>query len=267
MNNITSNAVFRLDKVGLSTKLNTKTKQHLPGYPILQDISFEMLPSSFTTIVGPTGAGKTFLLRLLNRLSEATSGKIYFENQDYTQIPVSQLRSCVVLVSQEPKLLGMTVKDALAYPLVLRGFAKPEIQQRISQWIEQLKIPDDWLGRSEVQLSTGQKQLVALARALVIEPKVLLLDEPTSTLDIGTAQHFLQTLSHLSQSKNTTIAMVNHQLEIIKEFYSNTKLNSNNHRILHLSQGRLLTNQFTSEVDWINLKGSILQVEADDDFV
>jgi D-methionine transport system ATP-binding protein len=261
LNQDTNTAIIRLEQVSISAKLNPKAK-NIPGYSILQDISLEIFPGSCNTIVGATGAGKTFLLRSLNRLCEPTSGKIYFQNQDYTQIPVLQLRNSIVLVPQEPKLLGMSVKDALFYPLVLRGLPKPEIQQRVNKWIEQLQISDDWLGRTELQLSLGQRQIVAIARALVIQPQVLLLDEPTAALDIGYSQLLMQTLSQLAQTQNTTVIMVNHQLELLKEFYSHQ-----NGNILHLSQGRLLSNQPASQIDWANLKATILQAQADDDFI
>ncbi len=258
MDNITSFAILKLEQVSLSSKLNTKANSNLPGHTILQDISFEIFAGKRIGIVGATGAGKTFLLRLLNRLSEPTSGKIYFENRDYTQIPVLQLRQQIVLVPQESKLLGMTVKDALSYPLILRGLPKQEIQQRVSMWVEQLQIPDDWLGRSELQLSAGQKQLVAIARSLLTQPKILLLDEPTSALDIGTAERLLQILSQLSETQNTTVIMVNHQLDLVKNFAN---------RILHLSQGRLVSNSAVAQTDWTTLKNNITQAEAEDDFI
>jgi D-methionine transport system ATP-binding protein len=81
-------------------------------------------------ITGESGAGKTSLLRLINRLNEPTGGKIYLKNQEYRQIPVIQLRQQVMLVQQESKLLGMTVGEALAYPLILRGVPKQTIQEK-----------------------------------------------------------------------------------------------------------------------------------------
>ncbi len=246
LDNLTT-TTLRLEQVSLYTKL--KTQQ---GYPILQDISFEALQGSRIAIVGPSGAGKTFLLRLINRLSEPSSGKIYLGNQEYRQIPVLKLRASITLVAQESKLLGMTGKDALAYPLILRRLSKQEIQQRLTYWIEKLQIDEDLLGRTEVQLSSGQKQLIAIARALVIQPKILLLDEPTSALDAGKAEFIMQVLIQVAETEQTTILMVNHQMEQAQMFCT---------RLLHLQQGRLLTNQAASEVDWANLQQTIKQTE------
>ncbi|MEA5580604.1 ATP-binding cassette domain-containing protein [Nodularia harveyana UHCC-0300] len=247
MNNQTT-AKIRLEQISLSAKL----KPQLQGYPILQDISFEVFPGDRIAIVGPSGAGKTSLLRLINRLSEPTRGKIYLENQEYSQIPAIQLRQVITLALQEAKLLGMTVQQALAYPLILRGLPPNTIQERIDYWIEQLHIPREWLGRNELQLSTGQKQLVAITRALVIQPQVLLLDEPTSALDAGTAANLVQTLTQITQTHQTTILMVNNQLDLAQMF---------SNRLLYLQQGQLLTNQTAPEINWTNLQERLIQAE------
>lgn len=252
-----NNVTLRLEQVNLFTSLKTQLPGNQQGYPILQDISLEVFQGERLAIIGSVGAGKTSLLRLLNRLIEPTSGKIYLENQEYRQIPVIQLRQMLVLVLQESKLLGMTVGQALAYPLVLRGLSKQIIQERITHWTEQVHIPSEWLGRTEVQLSAGQRQLVAIARALVIQPKILLLDEPTSALDAGTASHLMQVLTQLSQTHQTTILMVNHQLELAQMFCT---------RLLHLRQGHLLANQRFPEINWVELRESLIKAEAQDDF-
>ena len=257
MDNLTHQAQLRLEQVNLFTKLKTQAKENLQGYPILQDISFEVNRGDRIVIVGPSGAGKTHLLRLLNRLSEPSTGKIYLEDREYSQIPVLQLRALVTLVPQESKLLGMTVQEALAYPLVLRGLPQQTIQQRVTHWIEQLQIPNDWLGRTEVQLSLGQRQLVAVARAIVIQPKILLLDEPTSALDPSTTARILQVLTQLTQNQDMTILMVNQQLELAQKFCT---------RLLHLKQGQLLLNQTASFINWISLQENLMQAQEDFDF-
>ncbi|MDY6897479.1 MAG: ATP-binding cassette domain-containing protein [Cyanobacteriota bacterium] len=248
---------LKLEQVSYSEKLNARTKDKLPEYPILQDISFEVYQGSRIVITGPSGAGKSYLLRLLNRLCEPTNGKIYFENREYRQIPTIELRQSVIFVAQEPKLLGMSVREALAYPLVLRDLPKPQIQQRLSYWMEQLHIPDDWLGRTEAQLSSGQRQLINLARGLAIQPKILLLDEPTSNLDIATTSRIIEILNRLYENHQTTVLMVNHQLDAAQMFCTH---------LLYLQQGRLISNQTASQISWNNLQETLKQAEVNDDF-
>jgi len=234
---------LQLQQVSLSASIGSQD--------LLQNISFDVAKGDRIAIVGPSGAGKTSLLRLLNRLSEPSTGVILFENQDYRQIPVLQLRQQIVLVPQESKLLGMTVQDAIAYPLVLRKLPKQQIQQQVSHWIETLHIPAEWLDRNELQLSVGQRQLVAIARALVIQPKILLLDEPTSALDAGRTSHLVEVLTDLATQ--TTILMVNHQLEIAELFCT---------RVLHFQQGRLIQDEPAFSVNWHKLRESLIQAET-----
>lgn len=238
-------AQLRLERVSLSGSVGSNY--------LLKDISFEVFKGDRIAIVGPSGAGKTSLLRVLNRLIEPTTGSIYLENQDYRQIPVIQLRQQFTLVLQESKLLGMTVQEALAYPLVLRGLPRSQTSQRLSHWIEQLNIPTEWLERTEMQLSVGQRQLVAIARALVIQPKILLLDEPTSALDAGRAHHLLQVLTQLATNSQTTILIVNHQLELAQQFCT---------RVLHLQHGQLVQDTSNQTLDWAKLRETLIQAEV-----
>jgi D-methionine transport system ATP-binding protein len=238
-------AQLRLDKVSLSTPVGSQY--------LLKDVSFEIAKTELICLIGASGAGKTTLLRLLNRLSEPSAGTIYLEGQDYRTIPVIQLRQQIVLVQQESKLLGMTVKEALAYPLSLRGLDKAQIGQRILYWSDRLHIPQEWLERTEVQLSVGQRQTVAIARALVIQPKILLLDEPTSALDAGRASQLLQVLTNLAAAGETTIIMVNHQLELAQAFCE---------RLLYLENGQLIQDSINnSTLDWVKLKDRLVQTE------
>jgi D-methionine transport system ATP-binding protein len=242
-----SSAQLRLDQVSLKTGIG--------AYYLLQDISFELFQGDRIAMIGPSGAGKTSLLRLLNRLNEPSQGQIYFENQTLQQIPVIQLRQQITLVPQESKLLGMTVQQALTYPLTLRGMARSQIQQRLETWTEQLHIPQDWFDRTEVQLSVGQRQLVAIARALMIQPKVLLLDEPTSALDAGRAANLLKVCMNLAQEHQITVLMVNHQLELAEQFCT---------RVLYLQQGRLVYALPAKQVNWLELKQNLIQADTQD---
>ena len=240
---------LQLKQVSLVTSIGGK----ITGAPILTDISFEVFPGDRICLIGPSGAGKTSLLRLLNRLSEPTRGEIYLENQDIRKIPILELRRQVMLVSQEPKLLGMTVREALAYPLLLQHLPKATITERIETYQEQLHIPTEWLERTELQLSVGQRQLVAIARALVTQPKILLLDEPTSALDAGIASRLLCILTELSLRDKMTILMVNHQLDMAQLFCT---------RVLYLQDTQLLQDTPANHIDWKQLREQLVQAEA-----
>jgi len=237
---------LRLKQVSLVTS----GRGPITGTPILTDISFEVFQSDRVALIGPSGAGKTSLLRLLNRLSEPTAGSIYLENQDYQKIPVLQLRRQVMLVPQEPKLLGMTVQQALAYPLTLQQLPQRQIQECLDACREQLHIPGEWLERTELQLSVGQRQLVAIARALVIQPKILLLDEPTSALDAGLASHVLGVLADLALKDKMAILMVNHQLDMAQLFCN---------RVLYLQGGQLLQDAPVAQIDWKQLRENLVK--------
>jgi len=220
---------------------------------LLQDISLTIKSGTKTGIIGASGAGKTSLLRLLNRLVSPSVGEIYLENRLIETLAPHQLRRRIALVPQEPKLLGMTVSNALSYPLQLQQLAESEIRARIDTWTDLLRIPSQWLDKNELQLSVGQRQLVTIARALMMQPQILLLDEPTSALDIGTATHVLSVLEQLNQSQQLTIVMVNHQLELIKDFCD---------RFILLNTGRVEIDTQTEAVDWQILQQKLLRSEA-----
>lgn len=236
---------LRLSQVYLAPSLSPQ--------PLLEDISFDVLPGERIVIVGPSGAGKTTLLRVMNRLSETSGGTIYFENQDIKTISSIALRQQITLVPQESKLLGMTVRQALEYPLQLRKLSSQTIQQRLLTWTEKLHIPEDWLGRNELQLSVGQRQWVAIARAIMTQPKILLLDEPTSALDAGRGDYLTDVLKNIAQNQEMTILMVNHQLDVAERFAT---------RVLYLQQGKLMFDRPVTQVQWDDLKQNLVDAET-----
>ncbi len=230
------NPQLRLTNVSVASKIGFQ--------PILQEISLEVQRGDCIALIGISGAGKTSLLRLLNRLNSPSNGEIFFEEKNYTQIPVVQLRQQITFVLSDVKLLGMTVREAISYPLQLRGLSEDDISQRLTQWTERLEIPSDWLNRTEVQLSTGQRQKIAIARALVIQPQILLLDEPIMALDVANQKKILNILQTLS-SDGITVIFATHHLDIIQDW---------GNRLWYLLQGKLVQDDQTRQVDWQALK-------------
>ncbi|MEB3358245.1 MAG: ATP-binding cassette domain-containing protein [Synechococcales bacterium] len=235
-----SSPQLQVKQVSLQTRVGL---QHL-----LSDLSFAVERGDRLAITGASGAGKSSLLRLLNRLSEPSTGEILFEGMPLHRIPVLSLRRQIIFVPQESKLLGMTVGEAIAYPLRLRSLPDSEIQHRLQDWLTRFPIPTDWLNRTESQLSVGQRQWVAIARALVAQPKILLLDEPTSALDVGRSTQLIDILTDLTQHTDTTVLMVNHDLDLARQFGT---------RLIHLHQGKIVRDQPADQVDWPHLRDTI----------
>lgn len=244
--------ILSLKSVSLGTKMG--------NVMLLNNISFDVKKGDLLGIIGASGAGKTTLFRLLNRLIEPSEGTIYFNNKELKNMPSIGLRKQIVLVPQEPKLLGMTVQQALTYPLKLSKLSSREIKLRVGNGISQLQIPEEWLERTELQLSVGQRQLVAIARGLVMQAEILLLDEPTSALDIGKANFLLEVLRELTDNNAITILIISHQLDLLKN-YAN--------RVVYLEKGYLIKEDLTDNIDWQKINDNLKQSKIDesiDDF-
>jgi D-methionine transport system ATP-binding protein len=209
---------------------------------LLDQISFTIdQPGSKIGIVGTSGAGKTTLLRVLNRLVEPSQGQVLWQGKSLSHYPAPVLRQRIMLVPQESQLLGMTVDQAIAYPLQLQQLTSAELQQRMAIWEQRLDIPDAWRSRQALELSVGQRQWVSLSRALIAQPQVLLLDEPTSALDSGR----IELLSHILRQMNCTVLIVSHQLPVIKDLCD---------RILWIDQGRLRQDKTNEETNWSEIQ-------------
>jgi len=147
---------------------------------IVQDVSLEVYRGELLALVGPSGSGKSSLLRLLNRLDEPTSGTVFLEDQDYRQIAPQELRQRVGMVTQRPFLFPGDVASNLRFGPAQRGETLPDSE--IASLLERVGL-SGFAARNVANLSGGEQQRVSLARALANRPEILLLDEPTSALD------------------------------------------------------------------------------------
>ncbi len=147
---------------------------------VVTDISLDVYHGEMLGIVGPSGSGKSSLLRLLNRLDEPTNGTVFLDGQDYRQFSPRELRRRVGMVTQRPFLFPGSVAGNILFGPSQRGEVVAD--EDIAQLLERVGLPG-FAGREVTNLSGGEQQRVSLARALANRPQILLLDEPTSALD------------------------------------------------------------------------------------
>jgi putative ABC transport system permease protein len=188
--------------------------QERGGSRVLDGVSVALPAGTITAVVGPSGAGKTSLLRLLNRLDDPTSGGVRFLGRPVGSYPVRELRCAVGFVFQTPVMFPGTVADNLrrAVEVSPSGAASAARAGWIEQLLEAVELGGGYGARAADSLSGGEKQRVALARALATGPQVLLLDEPTSALDPEVAERLLATVSRLNAELGHTVVMVTHRL-------------------------------------------------------
>lgn len=193
------------------------TKKFGSNIVAVEDIDLEIKPGEFVFLVGPSGAGKSTLLRLLAREYMPTTGKILIDGVDIAKLKSGQMpeyRRKVGFVFQDFKLLDdRTVFENVAIALEVRNVEEQEIAKEVERI---LKLFEIWERRNLFprQLSGGEAQRTAIARAIIGKPEVLLADEPTGDLDPQTAWSVLQLLSEIN-SWGTTVVMATHNKEIV----------------------------------------------------
>lgn len=167
-------------------------------------------------VIGPNGAGKSTLLQILGLLQRPSEGRVFFDGQEITgSSNLVALRRRLALVFQEPLLLHGTVFDNVALGLRLRGTRRNKIKQRVELWLAKLNI-SHLAGRSIAKLSFGEAQRVNLARSLVLNPEVFLLDEPFASLDPPTQASMVEELQNiLAETKTTTVLVTQNRTEAL----------------------------------------------------
>jgi ABC-type methionine transport system ATPase subunit len=180
---------------------------------LLDRVDLEVARGGLLHVVGPSGAGKSTLVRLINRMDEATDGSIDVLGRPISSWPVRELRRRVAMAFQESSLLGISVRQNLRLRFDLCGAPPPDLDQRMAGVLDLVGLGEEVLDRDASRLSVGQKQRVALGRALIGEPDVLLLDEPTSSLDPRLAEQLLDRLTSIRRTRELTMVMVTHRFE------------------------------------------------------
>jgi len=187
--------------------------QRFNNHDILRNINLKVEKGEVFALIGPTGAGKTTLLRMLNLLDLPASGIIYFDGIDTTGSAGirTELRRRMGFVFQKPVVFNMSVYDNIACGLKWRKERKSEIRQKVSSMLEVVSL-SDYKDRNARTMSGGEVQMIAIARAIVSEPEVLLLDEPTANLDPVSASKIESLITDIAHQHNTTIIMATHDM-------------------------------------------------------
>jgi sulfate/thiosulfate transport system ATP-binding protein len=180
-------------------------------FQALDDVSIEVPDGSLTALLGPSGSGKSTLLRAIAGLEDLDSGEVTINGEEATGKP-AQKRGVGFVFQHYAAFKHMTVYDNVAFGLKIRKWKKPETSKRVHELLQLVQL-DGLAGRFPSQLSGGQRQRMALARALAVEPKVLLLDEPFGALDAKVRKDLRTWLRRLHEEMHVTTIFVTHDQE------------------------------------------------------
>ncbi|WML41434.1 phosphate ABC transporter ATP-binding protein [Neobacillus sp. OS1-2] len=186
---------------------------HYSAYnrPILEEITGSFPEGKITTLVGPSGAGKTTLLKLCNGLLSPDSGEIFIKDQNIDSYDPVKLRRYVGMALQSAPMVSGSVFKNLALPMELQGKQLAEDEAR--ELLVQVGLDATFLHRNSKELSGGQRQKVSIARTLVNRPRIILLDEITSSLDPASQKEIEALIVKINRKFNTTIIWITHNLE------------------------------------------------------
>ncbi len=203
------------------------------GQEVLSDVSFNISNGAFYFLSGASGAGKTTLLRLIYQLHRPSRGQIKIfghPTNEMTRDDIARLRHKMAIVFQEYSLLShLTVFDNVALPLRVRGFNEAKIKKLVAKVL-------DWVGLGKyancnpMELSGGQQQRVSVARAIIVQPSILLADEPTGNLDDENASRLMELFIQMNKMFGTTIILATHNKKLM-ETYKFPVIKVENHRV------------------------------------
>ena len=228
-------SLLQLEHVASARKL-----AGVESFPLIADICCSFSARELTALIGPSGSGKSSLLRLLNRLDEPASGRILLDGQDIRELPPPLLRQRVAMMLQKAYMFEGTVLENLQKPFTYRKLPLPGADDpEVVRCLSLARLTPDYLQREARTLSGGEQQRVNLARALITHPQVLLLDEPTSALDRPTTDSLGQTLQEICRSEQMAIIMVTHDLRLARRISD---------QLLYMEQGRIVETGKTAEL-------------------
>ncbi len=177
---------------------------------VLSDFDVSFPTNSINTVIGPSGSGKSTLLRLIAALEDPRAGKIYYDDRSHTELHPREIRDKVGMIFQKPTLFEGTVYDNLTFGLKLR---KQKLdREEITEVLKSVDIPVEYLEKTGNELSLGEQQRICIIRSLLLDPQVILLDEPVSALDPQRANRVLKLTRSLKTDFEKTVIMVSHNM-------------------------------------------------------
>lgn len=232
-------------------KVQELTKKYADKFAC-ENISFDIFKGEFLGIVGESGSGKSTLVKMFANLEKPTSGSVILNDEDITKLSKEALRQSrknMQLVFQDttealnPK---MKIKDIVTEPLLnFKLITKNEVREKATEFLQKVGLDDSFLDKYPKQMSGGQRQRVNIARAITLEPQILLLDEPTSALDVVTQNKILELLIDLQKQNNLTIVFICHDIALVTSISD---------RIVVMKDAHLIEILNTKEIKSENLK-------------
>ena len=225
------------------TKVFTRKGQ--PDFAAVDHISFEVQPGQCLGIIGESGSGKSTAAGMITRLIDPTEGKIVLDGQDITRLKGRQLQMAyrkMQMVFQTPTESfdpRRTLGDGIGESLRNFGLCKAEVNRQVALLLNQCGLPTDFARRYPHQVSGGQCQRAAIARAIAIQPKLLICDEATSALDVTIQTEILALLSDLRRELNLSILFICHDIALVQQFCE---------RVLVMYKGRIVEEGVPDEV-------------------
>ena len=214
-------------------------------YKAVDDVSFELFPGEKLAIIGESGSGKTTVVNMITRLLDSTDGKILLDGEDITHYKRNKMKNIyrkMQMVFQTPTESfdpRCRLGDAVAESLRNAGMPRKEAMEIVKELFKQCGLPENFMKRYPHEVSGGQCQRAAIARAIAIKPRLLILDEATSALDVTVQAEILQLLDALQEERQMSYLFICHDIALVQNFCD---------RVLVMYQGKIVEQGKTEEV-------------------